>query len=421
MATVIRPDDSQARAFQQLLSLGLNMDQRRRDRELEQAKYLNSIGKNQEAEQLLAQSQRSPLRNLFASEAEARKFANPYAGPEQALLDVPKLNAQQEILAELQGLYDGDQGGYQQNIQALAADMTNRGIQEQGISANNGRISQPMWNDAAALFGQNLQGIKGNEQAIQRQAQVQSQNEAIKKANSERYLEGDEDDVIDSLTETAYREIQNAPTYQEKVKKYAQYKNKYDSVRKSFQGSGRAMDMEQMGVIKPGSGGGRAEKREKAHIRDQDGNIIESVFLTEKEFNDPDRNQILFEKYGTIASRGGDPSLIKVQFASGSSKEPDPMNIAAMKEAERKRIVKDENAIKMLNQWTRWDVGSEKEGTLIKNNADAMSYLKSRGYEVYKNSDGDYAYRKPQGRNTQVETRNTIPPKQNKSVSDWLE
>lgn len=423
MATYIQNNsiDRMQRALEQLAMLNT----RRKDRQFEQARYLNSIGKNQEAEQLLAQSQRGLLGNLFASEAEARKFANPYAGPEQALLDVPKLNAQQEILAELQGLYDGDQGGYQQNIQALAADMTNRGIQEQGISANNGRISQPMWNDAAALFGQNLQGIKSNEQAVNtldsRKAQVQSQNEAIKKANSERYLEGDEDDVIDSLTETAYREIQNAPTYQEKVKKYAQYKNKYDSVRKSFQGSGRAMDMEQMGVIKPGSGGGRAEKREKAHIRDQDGNIIESVFLTEKEFNDPDRNQILFEKYGTIASRGGDPSLIKVQFASGSSKEPDPMNIAAMKEAERKRIVKDENAIKMLNQWTRWDVGSEKEGTLIKNNADAMSYLKSRGYEVYKNSDGDYAYRKPQGRNTQVETRNTIPPKQNKSVSDWLE
>jgi hypothetical protein len=421
MATYIRNNsmDNLQRALEQLAMLNT----RRKDRQFDQARYLNSIGKNQEGEQLIAQSQRGLLGNLFAGEAEGRKFDNPYAGPERSLLEAPKLNAQQEILAELQGLYDGDQGGYQQNIQALAADMTNRGIQEQGISRNNGRISQPMWNDAAALFGQNLLGIKGNEQAVQRQAQVQAQNEAIKKANAERYFEGDEDDVIDSLTQTAYREIQNAPTYQEKLKKYAQYKNKFDSVRKSFQGAGRALDMEQMGVIKPastggGSRGGSSEKPERAYVYDQDGKRIESVLLTQSEFNDPNRNQILFDKYQTISSRGGDPSLINVSFASGTSKEPDPMDVAAMKEVERQRTAKDQNAVKMLNQVTGWDVGSS-DATRIHNDSEAREWLISRGYEIVEKPDGKYTIRKPQGRNTQMETRNIVP--QNKSVSDWLE
>ena len=280
-----------------------------------------------------------------------------------------------------------------------------------------------MWNDAAALFGQNLLGIKGNEQAVQRQAQVQAQNEAIKKANAERYFEGDEDDVIDSLTQTAYREIQNAPTYQEKLKKYAQYKNKFDSVRKSFQGAGRALDMEQMGVIKPastggGSRGGSSEKPERAYVYDQDGKRIESVLLTQSEFNDPNRNQILFDKYQTISSRGGDPSLINVSFASGTSKEPDPMDVAAMKEVERQRTAKDQNAVKMLNQVTGWDVGSS-DATRIHNDSEAREWLISRGYEIVEKPDGKYTIRKPQGRNTQMETRNIVP--QNKSVSDWLE
>ncbi len=468
MATIVRPDDSQARAFQQLLSLGLNMDQRRRDRQFEQAKYLNSIGKNPEAEQLLAQSQRSPLRNLFAGEAEGRKFDSAFAdlNPEdKPLLDVPKLNAQQEILAELQSLYDGDQAGYQQNIQALAAGLPDaeRAKRLQGLSDNQ-KIYEAAANAYRSQYGNDLSDadikaqyqqdffrggkllnrndlpdhirdaylssraeverlsgynpmdvIRSNEQAIQRRAQILAQNEAIKKANANKpykaVLEGDEEDVVNAETENAYRAIQNAGSYDDKLRAYGKYVNSLTNLRRSFQGKGdfRPLSMEQMGISKPkgkGSGGGASEKLERAYVYNQDGKRIESVFLTKSEFNDPNRNQILFDKYKTIADRGGDPSLINVSFASGTSKEPDPMIIAAMKEAERKRIVKDENAIKMLNQWTGWNVGSEKENTLIKDKTEAMSWLKSRGYEVYKNSDGDYAYRKPQ---------------QNKSVSNWLE
>jgi hypothetical protein len=323
MATVVGYDDSNARLFAQFMNMGLQHDQKRRDREFEQARLKYLIGDDQQAEQLFAQSQRSPLRNLFASKTPERVHTSAFAdlNPEdKPLLDVPKLNAQQEILAELKSLSGGDEDYYNKNIQAIAADMTNKGIDEQGIGSSAGRRGhQPMWNDAAALFGHNLQGIRGNEQAVQRQAQVQSQNEAIKKANANKpykaELTGNEMDRINDETENAYRAIQNAATYDDKLKQYGKYVNSVASLRKSYLGDFRPLSMDQMGINPPASGG-KGPKPQPAHIVmiDDKGNrrFLTSVNTTALDQKDP--AGFAFKNHPDVMKRYGikDPSQIQL-------------------------------------------------------------------------------------------------------------
>lgn len=329
MATVVGYDNSNVRAFEQLLALGMNADQKRRDREMEQAQYLNSIGKNQEAEQLLAQSQRSPLRNLFASEAEARKFANPYAGPEQEMMEYtgPKLNAQQEILAELQGLMGDDKASYNKNIQALTADMTNRQIQEQGIhNKTPGKFSgaQAAWDDTAELFGRNLQGIKANDAPAREYVGVQSQNEAIQKANSERFFEGDENDVINSLTDKAYSEIENARTYEDKLRAYGKYKNTYDTVRKSFQGRGSLPSFNEL-VPPPAKGGGTGQKKQLATIVriDERGNRVPLTTVETSALGTDDPSGFAFKNYKQVMKRYGIKDASQIQLVPAGTENTD--------------------------------------------------------------------------------------------------
>ena len=325
MATIIQNNsmDRLQRAMEQMAML----NEKKKNREFEQARYLNSIGKNQEAEQLLAQSQRGLLGNLFAGEAEARKFANPYAGPEQKLLETPELNAQQEIMAELQGLYGDDKAGYNKNLQALTADMTNRQIQEQGVhNPTPGQFSgaQKSWDNAAELFGRNLQGIKGNEQAVQRQGQVQSQNEAIQKANSERFFEGDENDVINSLTDKAYSEIENARTYEDKLRAYGKYKNTYDTVRKSFQGKGNLPSFNEL-IPPPAKGGGTGQKKQLATIVriDERGNRVPLTTVETSALGTDDPSGFAFKNYKQVMKRYGIKDASQIQLVPAGKENTD--------------------------------------------------------------------------------------------------
>lgn len=104
--------------------------------------------------------------------------------------------------------------------------------------------------------------ILRDEQAVQRQAQIQAQNEAIARANANKpyqeTLTGSEADMIKDETQNAYKAIQNARTYDEKMQRYIQYTNRMHTLKESFQGTYKPLDASAFGIRAPKGGGTKA-------------------------------------------------------------------------------------------------------------------------------------------------------------------
>lgn len=374
MATYIKNDGVEN--LQSSLQFLTQQNSQRKARDLETAIALNLMGKNREAEELLLSSQRGLLGSIFGKKADEWTAEGVNAGlnpQKQELIKSPLLSARQEIMKEMQDLYGDDAAGYNRNIQGLAAQMTNRDIQDNGISSLSSKTDQGMWNKTAGEFGRNLQSIRGNEAAVNEYNQVQKRNADIEEYNknlkpvySEKYT-GNEVDQQQQLMDDTLLAMENAKSMNDKLKAYNRYLTTGKAISNHYGHTFNAQAPAIFGIGAESKGGGRGTKPEKVNIFIPGKEEPIPVMVPGGILQSSDPQAEMMKYFGKTFKRYGisDPGQFSWNYAS--SEDSRILDPAQKLKAEQDRMILDqakndqiESQIKQNTKWYEFDSTGEK-------------------------------------------------------------
>ncbi|GEM_PF-2598515 len=290
------------------------------EQRLKQAQLLRDMGYNKDAEKMLSSARNYGLSSLLAGPANEwePKGAFDEVNPAlKSLVDTPVLNEQQKILNELQSLYGDDKQGaadYSRNLQMLAADISNRRIQDTDAGVK----------DMPGILKSALLGIRTNEKAVNEFKKAESQNEQVRKYNADlkpvykKSYTGNEVDQQQGLMDDTIKAIKKGGG----LAAYNKYLTTGKAISDHYGHDFKALPAEYFGLSK-NNGGGGSGKPERINIFDSNGKLIGAVKSSDAILETKDPAAYLMKKHSPIFSRNGitDPTQFTYKFASGEGSD----------------------------------------------------------------------------------------------------
>ena len=318
------------------------LDEQRRKRQLQASIEAKDRGDNPTAERLFLESQRGLLGNMFGKEAQEWEIDNPYRGKEaslQALIETPE---QQQV----QSLKDTNAVNELKKIYGNNTEALNKQLGLMGLTQTPQDI------------------ISGYDQKVAQNKQISADNrraEAYNKklANVPKSYKGNESYQNQQILDNAMNAISNAGTMQEKLENYNRYLTTGKAIADHYGHRFEAQPAAFFGIGSGGKGGSGSGKPDDVYIKDLEGNAIIPLKLTNKEINDPEIKEKLFNRYQKQLASKGIHSWedLDVGYASGNSfnlSTEDKIKNKISKQIEKEKL---QNALTMLNQRTGWNVG----------------------------------------------------------------
>jgi len=217
--------------------------------------------------------------------------------------------------------------------------------------------------------------------------------ESFNKANASvpKAFTGNEVDQQQQLLNETMRNIKSGGG----IEAYNQYLTTHKAIDDHYQHNSRVKPPSDFGIGVGGKTGTKEEKRHETYIKDIDGNKLVPLKLTDKEINDPAIMEILYNKYKPILNRNGINSVanIKLQFGAGDSKDAD-LDSTMTKQYQKEKL---QNAISHLNKDSFYFGSTGEGGQKIKNDEQALNYIRSLGHDAVKDASGKYTLRKGSG------------------------